>query len=433
MQAFTAVALACTLLSEVLKAADDPAAVLAKCRELILSRADRLPNYTCRETVDRFYYARVSPRLGDLPCNQMRAEKLVLTATDRIRLEVKISEGKEIGSWPGAGQFESRSIFELVGGGTFGTGLLGGLLLDVFGNEGATVTFQREEDKLVAYRFAVPLESSHYRVQAWGNWKTVAYEGTAWIDPTTSDLTRIQIRTAELPPETQSCYSTSEVEYDRVRLGSVDFLAPSHSTLSFLMRDATKNDTSTTYSQCHQYQVESTLRFDDGPSLVPAARPIQPPASLPAGLEIPITFAAPIDSQTAAVGDMLQAQTRKAVFNPQDGQLLIPAGAIIEGRITTFRFARMPQAYILFAISLQRVQIGGAWSPIFAKLSDKDQIENAYRMISAGHGSISLPSGSEPNTAALPKNFLIFPASKNGHVIPRGFQTTWVTTAPPAR
>jgi len=432
MKPFATVALGCTLLNVALNAADDPLAVLAKCRELILSRDDRLPNYTCNETVDRFYYARANPRPGEVPCNQMRAEKLVLTATDRIRLEVKISEGKEIGSFPGAGQFESRSIFELVGGGTFGTGPLGALLVDIFGNVGATVTFQREEDKLIAYHFSVPLESSHYHVQAWGNWKPVAYEGSAWIDPTTSDITRIQLRTAELPPETHSCYSTSEVDYNRVRLGSVDFLAPSHSTLSFMMRDATKNETSTTYSQCRQYQVESTLRFDEGPFFAAAALPVQPSVSLPAGLEIPITFTAPIDSQTAAAGDMLQGRTRKAVVNPRDGQLLIPAGAIVEARLTTLRFARVSPAYVLFAISLQRVQIGSTWSPIFAKLSDKDQMENSYRM-TFGHGSITLPSGSDPNTAALPKNFLIFPASKNGHVIPRGFQTTWVTTAPPAR
>lgn len=97
------------------------------------------------------------------------------------------------------------------------------------------------------------------------------------------------------------------------------------------------------------------------------------------------------------------------------------------------RFARMSPAHVLFAFSLQRVQIGGVWSPIFASLSDKDQIENAQRITALGIGNISLPSGSGPNTATLPKNFLIFPASKNGHVIPRGFQTNWVTTAPLVR
>src|SRR5271168_836807 len=101
----------CTLVlqSVALWAADDSATVLAQCRERILNRAERLPNYTCNETVDRSYYARQSQGSGktELACREIRNEKLVLGATDRVRLEVKISEGKEIGSWPGASQFDS--------------------------------------------------------------------------------------------------------------------------------------------------------------------------------------------------------------------------------------------------------------------------------------------------------------------------------------
>lgn len=285
MKPFAAVVLACAWLSQVSNAADDSAAVLAKCRELILDRAQRLPNYTCNETIERFYYALATTtvfnpdippqmRVGlaqkrDIPCSQMRTGKLALNATDRIHLEVKLSNGKEIGSWPGARQFEPGSIFDLVGPGTFGTGPLGALLVDIFANAGTTVTFQREEDKLFVYRFEVPLKSSNYHVQAWGNWKPVAYEGIAWIDPATSDVKRIQVSTGQLPSETQACYSTTDVEYDRIGIGTSDFLAPKHSTLSFFMQDATKNETSITYSQCRQYQAESTLRFDEGP--------VQPP------------------------------------------------------------------------------------------------------------------------------------------------------------
>jgi hypothetical protein len=425
--------LAFVLAFSLLRAAEDPANVLAQCRERILKRAERLPNYTCNEIVDRSYYRRAKPGPAELPCGQIRTEKLVLNATDRVRLEVKISDGKEIGSWPGASQFDSRSIFDLIGGGTFGTGPLGTLLVDVFGNKGATIAFQGEEDKLFGYSFKVPIDSSHYYIQAWGNWRPVAFEGIAWIDPSTFDLKRIRVQTGELPPETQSCYSTTEIEYDRVRTGTSEFLAPKLSTLTFLMRDATRNETSTAYSQCREYQVESTVRFDDGPASNAEPTPAQAALSLPAGLEIPVTFTSPIDSQTAAAGDVITAQTRKPVLDPQSGRILIPAGAAVEARITSIRFGRESPSYVLLSISIERFQISGAWSPIFASLSYKDQIENSHRMVSLAGASISLPSGTEPFTAAVPKNFLIFPASKNGHVVPRGFPTTWVTTAQPAR
>ncbi len=411
-----------------LAAADDSAAVLAKCRERILERAQHLPNYTCNETVDRSYYRSAKQGGKDLPCSQIRTEKLILAVTDRLHLEVKVSEGEEIGSWPGASQFDSRSIFDLVGGGSYGTGSLGTFLVDIFGNKGATITFQGEQDKLFAYSFQVPLNSSHYAVQAWGNWRPVPFEGTAWIDPATSDIKRIRIQTAELPPETQACYGTTEVEYDSSQARSTDFLAPKHSTLRFLMRDGTQNETSTAYSQCREYQVESTLRFDDGPAAAAVPKTDQAPVSLPAGLEIPLVFAAPIDSRTAAAGDVIQARTRKAVLNPQSGQTLIPAGATVEARITSLRQGVESPAYVLIAISLERFQTGGVWSPVFASLAGKDQIENTRRMVSLKGANVMLPSGQRPNTAIL-----LFPASKNGHVVPRGFQTNWVTVMPSAR
>ncbi|HME09758.1 MAG TPA: hypothetical protein VKG25_22055 [Bryobacteraceae bacterium] len=424
MKAFLAVVFAPALLH----AADDSEVVLAKCRERILARAEHLPNYTCNETVDRFYYIRAKPGASDQPCSQIRAEKLNLAVTDRLRLEVKVSEGEEIGSWPGASQFDSRSIFDLIGGGAFGTGPLGTLLVDVFGNKGATIVFQEEQDKLLVYRFAVPLNSSHYMIQAWGNWRPVPFDGTAWIDPGTSDIRRIQFHTGELPLETQACFGTTEVEYDSVQTRPSDFLAPKHSTLRFLLRDGTQNETSTAYSQCREYQVESTLRFDDGPAAAAIPNADQPALSLPAGMEIPLVFDAPVDSRTAAAGDVIRTRTRKAVLNPQSGQVLIPTGATVEARITGMRQGIQSPGYVLIAISLERFQTGGVWSPIFATLAKKDQIENTRRMISLRGANVLLPSGQRPNTAIL-----LFPASKNGQVVPRGFQINWVTTMPSAQ
>jgi hypothetical protein len=56
---------------------------------------------------------------------EKNADSLQLYLTDRLHLDVKVSHGNEIGSWAGASQFDSRSIFDLVGTGPFGTGTLG--------------------------------------------------------------------------------------------------------------------------------------------------------------------------------------------------------------------------------------------------------------------------------------------------------------------
>ena len=428
MEANMKLIFALPLLAAFALASDESDTVLARTKERILDRAKQLPNYTCIETVDRSYYVPQERPRVDLPCNQRRPEKLLLQAADRLRLEIKVSDGGEIGSWPGATQFDSRDIMQLAGGGAFGTGPLGTLLVDVFGNPGVTFTFQREEDKLFAFQFVVPLSTSHYYIQAWGNWKPVAYDGTAWIDPATFDLRRIRVRTQELPPETEACYSTSSVEYEHTHLGSSDFLAPLRSTLHFFMRDGTENETSTAYSQCHEFHVESTLHFDDRVESPAETKPEAPRPPLPAGLAIALAFSSPIDSSSAAAGDVVPATTRKAVVDPKSSQVLIPAGAAVEARITSMRQGKLSPGYVLIALLLERFQTGGAWTPLFAALDVKDQVENDRRMLALRGANIALPTGQRANTALL-----FFPASKNGHVVPRGFQSNWVTTAPAKR
>src|SRR5207237_772673 len=62
----------------------------------------RLPNYTCTETIERTRRLHGSRKFQPL---------------DILRLEVALVEGKELFSWPGAGKFEERGIGEIVGHG----------------------------------------------------------------------------------------------------------------------------------------------------------------------------------------------------------------------------------------------------------------------------------------------------------------------------
>ncbi len=115
-----------------------PADLLARARDHFFGLVRRLPDYTCLQTVDRKYFKRTKLRSPLPSCDQLIGEEaqksytLKLEATDRLRLDVKVSDGVEIGSWAGASHFDSRSIFDLIGGGPFGTGPFGTLLWDIF-------------------------------------------------------------------------------------------------------------------------------------------------------------------------------------------------------------------------------------------------------------------------------------------------------------
>jgi hypothetical protein len=71
------------------------------------SEPNACPNYTCVQTVDREYFVRSTPTPPYASCDQMSAAarkkpySLKVDATDRLRLDVKVSGGEEIGSWAG--------------------------------------------------------------------------------------------------------------------------------------------------------------------------------------------------------------------------------------------------------------------------------------------------------------------------------------------
>jgi hypothetical protein len=147
----------------------DPTDVLAHARDNIVERAKRLPNYTCVQTVDREYFVRSTRTPPYASCDQMSAAarkkpySLKVDATDRLRLDVKVSGGEEIGSWAGANRFDSRSTVE-VAGGPFGSGQYGPLVLDVFVNIGTAFQYAgqdlQDNSPSFHYTFQVPVAVS---------------------------------------------------------------------------------------------------------------------------------------------------------------------------------------------------------------------------------------------------------------------------------
>ena len=131
-------------------------------------------------------------------CSAAEQAPARLEAADRLRLEVTISAGQEIYSWPGATRFDSRDVSEIIREGPIATGSFGAHLLAVFDNPRVEFHFAGERSeagrRLLEYRFAVPLAASRYRVRSGGFSETIAYEGSFLLDPATLDLLRLTFR-----------------------------------------------------------------------------------------------------------------------------------------------------------------------------------------------------------------------------------------------
>jgi hypothetical protein len=297
-----------------------------------------------------------------------------------------VSGGIEIGSWAGADQFDPRSILDLARG-SFDGGTLGPLLQDIFLNEGADFEYVGEErtdaSTLLEYRFQIPGSTSHYFIRTGGDRSGgLAYQGSIWIDADSFDLRRLQVRVDGLPPEAHTCLVTTTADYQRTRIGNGDFLVPRESVLRMLMTDSSVTDTTLAYSACREYQSESTINFgaEATPGVTESKASSGATAPLPAGLAFSIVLSNPIDTGSAAAGDVVVATIRKTVVNRASKAVLIPAGATVRGRIV--RMEDVPGSHFLIAIQLVTLESGGVQAPLYsrpderpASLSDTEQTD----------------------------------------------------------
>lgn len=413
---------------------------LTGSRDRILDLAQRLPRYTCVQTVNRTYLGGLNQPAPKTSCDQFAGDKqrghwqLKLEATDRLRLDVLVAGGQEVYSWPGADHYDPASAeFEFIGGGPVGTGAFGTFLLDIFGNESASFEFRETTQlrgKLVLeYAYQVPADASHYWTSKNGEkLRVTAFHGSFWVNPVNSDLERLTVLTSELPPETGACTADTRVDYQKVRLGTGDFLLPLESELHFALRDGSESFSTTNYSKCREYLAESNLSFADPvleekSSSEAAAFPIRN------GLPVTLALSEPIDTRIAAAGDLLSAKVVRAVVDPASQAVVIPAGALVRGRIVRLEHRLLPSPHFLISISWSRISDHQRSVPFFARIRETNLDPASSRAALPGtRVRIWLPPPGESKRAG---GWLILPTSKDHFVVRPGYKTQWLTASPP--
>lgn len=372
------------------------------------------------QTVDRRYLIRRHQEPPASSCERIRLlspDGLVLQSTDRLRLDLKVSDGHEIGSWEGS-KFNSRSIFELIGGGAYGTGMLGALPSDILANRGGTYKYVGEEKAsgiaLSAYSYQIPREFSHYQIKAGSNWKATAIRGTFWLDSNTLNLKRLLVEAQDPPPETGECAATTKVNYQKVQVGTGEFLLPQQSAITMLMLDGGELQVTAVYSECREYRGEAIIHFGEVPvgrdtkTAEPSATP------LPEGLPFSLTLTEPIDTATAAAGDIVRAKIRKPVRDPRSKAVLVPAGAPVQGRIIQMQHSLSKPRRFTVAIQLENLKIDGISAPLCARV-----------ITSVSNGIFLSPLGQSPLVAAFP-----FTTDKSRYRVPAGYESKWITVEP---
>jgi hypothetical protein len=408
---------------------------IRRSAEKVAASVKSIHGYTCIETVERDYYR---PRGNTLPreCPVLMEQRknptpdmvLLLTARDRLRLEVATSSRGEIHSWPGASRFADSGIDTLVREGPIGTGAFGTLLtiiflqdVEKFGYLGDTREGGRRQ---FMYTFSVPASASHYRVKTMDNsaWRPVGYQGILHIDAETADPVRVMVVADGMPRAAGVCQTSANLVFKRDAGVGEEFLLPVSAGQRYVSINGSETWNTIRFSTCRQYSSESTISYgtptDAGADGIRTVARLHPSIEIPEGLRFSMALLSTIDADNAAAGDRFTALLATPI---RDGRRTIaPKGALIEGRVSHVGIDFRPVETVAIGLMPESIAIQGAKIPFAARLDLRADVVAKQKRKRKGLEFFLPAPGEYPQEIRLPGTH---------NVLAKGFVSEWMTAA----
>jgi hypothetical protein len=272
-------------------AADAPALV-SRIREHMREYIAHLPDYTCRITLERF--------------KRLKA-RAPFELSDRLRLEVAYTGGQELYSWPGDARFEAGIEDLLPGHGMVSNGSYALHIRNLFLRDVAEFAAPREEKcdgrPCVKLDFHIPAFRSGYALSAGNGSAPAPLVGSAWFDPASLDILRLEVRVDDAPRSVRIASTRETTEYMRARIGDVEFVVPGVSEMLLRDRDGSELLNRSNFDQYRRFAGSASVSY------APTAGAATPAPSAPAAA-LPLSAGI---GEDAAIGDRFTATTKEGV------------------------------------------------------------------------------------------------------------------------
>lgn len=397
---------------------------LARTRQKMAQVLTHLPDYTCVATTQRV-------ALG----SKEHSTRVV----DTLRYEIAHFGGKELWAWPGAAKFQDAPLTSMVQNGAIGEGdfALHARAVFVDGNANATSGGEHDLEGRHALRwdFTVPVFASGWTIVSRGRSVVAGASGSFWADAKTLDVLRLEIRTEDLPFNFPLIGAAQTIEYAQTRIGSGYVLLPQTALLTMELATGERRSNLTEYSHCRRYSSEAEISFGVAPEAgrtIPAAAPVKPTeVSLPAGLTLRVKLKSPIDSKSAVVGDALEAKIADDVHS--QGDVLIPKGALLSGRIRRLEKRDDGSQYFIVGIEFGDIEFPGHHERFFGALKsvNAEAVEIDLFMGSTRTTSVQQNSVNESRVGSLHipdvPGIATFFVKGSSFQLREGTQMVWVT------
>ncbi len=344
---------------------EEPAEVLNKFLSRVRRDLERLPDFVCTQTVERF----------------SRADSLdTWRKSDTLHFEVAVVGSRELYARPGERKFDSRPLAEMVGRGTIGTGQFSNLAKLVFATGAAQFTFrgrgQRYGRDAYEWDYDVPLENSGYKLRSGPAESKVAFQGTFWVDVQTLDLIRLEVQAYDMPQELGLAQADTDVVYSRIPIEGVGTLLPINASLRVMAVDGEEDLNRTRLDRCRQYTTESAIRFDaiGGAGLSEADR-LRPTREteiaqmqIPVGAILDFALDNAFDPETASLGEEVSVTLIRPL--KQNDSVLLPEGT--RGLMRLVRLDRHTTPFTVFDLGMEfeSLVIDGRPLPLSATMEE---------------------------------------------------------------
>jgi hypothetical protein len=226
-------------------------ALVEETKQWALTFTNGLPNYVCDQLTTRY---------------MQRSRRSEWEPQDVISAKVVYEDGHEdYKDIAVGGKKTNKSMMDL--GGSTSTGEFASTLRSLFSSQ-TNAEFKLYESSSVGgnaasiYDFKVLLHNSDWLIKVGGQELLPAYSGSVWVDKHSAEVRRIEMQADNIPKDFPLDSVEMAIDYDKVRLGTQEYLLPIHSENLSCWRGqpiCTKN--AIDFRDYHKYTGESTIEF----------------------------------------------------------------------------------------------------------------------------------------------------------------------------
>jgi hypothetical protein len=344
---------ACSLAS----AYEEPAGLLDRFLDRMKSDLQRLPDYVCTQSIERF---------------RRSASEQAWEKVDTLRFEVALVSGRELYGLPGARRFQDRPLAEMTGRGTIGTGQFALLAQHLFLTSTAQFAYRGETTQnqrpAHEYSYDVAPDKSSYKLRTGGVESNVGFQGSIWIDAETLDLIRLEVQAYDIPEKLGLAQVDTALDYSRLNIGDTQLLLPLAAILNVAAVEGLESMNRTRLSACRHYAAESTIRFEGeaAPAAPSTASAVPSDLLLPQGALVELSLDANLNPAAMGLGDRISASVARTT---KDGnRVSIPQGAVVRGRLVRLEKQSMPFPIYEIGLEFDTLETDGRSIPFSASM-----------------------------------------------------------------